>query len=124
MGLWRPDALGGALPILKSLDSNVSQGGLCEGGHGFLVKSDAERELFAAIRDVMQGKSFLSRRLARPALAGDVVSQGASDLDGEAIASPTISMSANRDVGRCHEVHFYSDDSLFRIYVLAFLARH
>jgi len=61
----------------------------------------------------MQGKKFLSRRLASPALAGDVVSEGASHLDGEAIASPTISMSANRDVGRCHEVNFYSDDSLF-----------
>jgi CheY-like chemotaxis protein len=99
--------------LSQTLDLNVAQGALCEGGHGFLVKSDAERELFAAIRDVMQGKRFLSRRLASPALAGDVVSQGASYLDGEAIASPIISLSANRDVGRFHEVHFYSDDSLF-----------
>jgi DNA-binding NarL/FixJ family response regulator len=99
--------------LSQTLDLNVAQGALCEGGHGFLVKSDAERELFAAVEDVMQGKRFLSRRLASPVLAGDVDSQGASHLDGEAIASPTISLSANRDVGRCHEVHFYSDDSLF-----------
>ena len=99
--------------LSQTLDLNIAHGALCEGGHGFLVKSDAERELFAAIGDVMQGKRFLSRRLASPALAGDVVSEGASHLDGEAIASPTISMSANRDVGRCHEVNFYSDDSLF-----------
>jgi CheY-like chemotaxis protein len=99
--------------LSQTLDLTVAQGALCEGGHGFLVKSDAERELFAAVEDVMQGKRFLSRRLASPALAGDVDSQGASHLDGEAIASPTIPLSANRDDGRCHEVHFYSNDSLF-----------
>lgn len=99
--------------LSQTLDLSVAQAALCEGGQGFLVKSDAESELFTAVEDVMQGKGFLSRRLASLALAGDVNSQGASHLDGEAIASPTVPLSANGDVGRCHEVDFYSSDSLF-----------
>ena len=31
----------------------------------------------------------------------------------EAIASPAPPLLVKREVGRCHEVHFYSDDSLF-----------
>jgi DNA-binding NarL/FixJ family response regulator len=50
--------------LSQTLDLNVARGALSEGGHGFLVKSDAESELFTAIEDVMQGKGFLSRRLA------------------------------------------------------------
>jgi len=99
--------------LSQTLDSSIARGALCEGGQGFLVKSDAESELFAAIEEVMQGKRFASSRLASLALADDVDSQGASHLDGEAIALPTNPLSANREVGRCHEVHFYSDDSLF-----------
>jgi DNA-binding NarL/FixJ family response regulator len=33
-------------------------------GHGYIVKSDANNELFAAIKVVMQGEKFVSLRLA------------------------------------------------------------
>jgi DNA-binding NarL/FixJ family response regulator len=92
--------------LSQELDFHVAQAALNEGGHGYVVKSDAEKELFAAVDAVMQGKRFVSRRLASPAFAGD-------QLPEEANASPVASLLVKKEVGRCHEVHFYSDDSLF-----------
>jgi DNA-binding NarL/FixJ family response regulator len=98
--------------VSETLDKDVARGALKEGGHGFLVKSDAESELFFAIEDVMQGKRFVSRQLASPALAGDVDSPGVGRLPKEAITSPADPSLVKREVGRCHEVQFYSNDSL------------
>jgi DNA-binding NarL/FixJ family response regulator len=99
--------------LSQELDLHVAQAALSEGGHGFVVKSDADNELFAAVEAVMQGKKFVSCRLASPAFAGDVESLGTGHLHGEAIASPAAPLLVRREVGRCHEVQFYSDDSLF-----------
>jgi DNA-binding NarL/FixJ family response regulator len=41
-------------------------------GHGYVVKSDAENELLAAVEAVMQRKKFVSRRLASPTFADHV----------------------------------------------------
>jgi DNA-binding NarL/FixJ family response regulator len=89
------------------LDLDVAQAALSEGGHGYLVKSDAENELFAAVEAVMQGKKFVSRRLASPAFPGCKDSSVVGALREEAIASAVASPS------RCHEVQFYSNESLF-----------
>jgi DNA-binding NarL/FixJ family response regulator len=43
---------------------DVARIALSEGGHGYVVKSDAYNELFPAVEAVMQGKKFVSRRLA------------------------------------------------------------
>ena len=58
--------------LSQELDSDVAQAALSEGGHGYVVKSDAEKELFAAVKAVMQGKQFVSRRLASPTFADNV----------------------------------------------------
>ena len=71
--------------LSQELDLDVALAALSD-GHGYVVKSDANNELFAAVEAIMQGEKFVSCRLA------DLV---------------------RREVGRCHEVQFYSDDSLF-----------
>ena len=98
--------------LSQTLDLDVAQGALGEGAHGFLVKSDAESQLFAAVEAVMQGKKFVSRRLASPVRAGEVDSPDSSNLRGEAVTVPAIPLLLNREVSRCHEVFFYTDDSL------------
>ena len=45
-------------------DVDAARMALSEGGHGYVVKSDANNELFTAVEAVMQGKKFVSRRLA------------------------------------------------------------
>jgi hypothetical protein len=55
----------------------------------------------------------VSRRLASPAFADYVDSQATVQLrGGETIASSVVPPLAKREVGRCHNVQFYSDDSL------------
>jgi DNA-binding NarL/FixJ family response regulator len=49
--------------LSQELDPDVARAALCTGGHGYVVKSYADSELFAAVEAVMLGKKFVSRRL-------------------------------------------------------------
>ena len=51
--------------LSQEIDVDVARAALTE-GHGYVVKSDADNELLAAVEVVMQGKKFVSRRLASP----------------------------------------------------------
>jgi DNA-binding NarL/FixJ family response regulator len=97
--------------LSQELDLDVARAALNVGGNGYVVKSDAEDELFAAVEEVMRGKLFVSRRLADHTLTDP---QAAGQLRRE---EPTASSAARilvrREVGRCHEAQFYSDGSLF-----------
>jgi CheY-like chemotaxis protein len=95
-------------------DVDVARMALSEGGHGYVVKSDANNELFPAVEAVMQGKKFVSCRLAGPASTNLMDSQMGDALRTEdAIAPPPDLILQRKGVTRCHAVHFYSDDSLF-----------
>ena len=63
----------------------------CTGGSGYVVKSDAARELLAAVGAVLQGKQFVSASLAGDPLANERVDQ-------------------SRSRPQRHEAGFYSDD--------------
>jgi DNA-binding NarL/FixJ family response regulator len=54
--------------LTQELDPDVARAALSVGGHGYLIKSDAHSELFAAVEAVMLGKRFVSRRLADHAI--------------------------------------------------------
>src|SRR6202007_2089543 len=59
------------------------------------------------------GKKFVSRRLASPTFADHVDPQATVQLrPEETIQSSVVPPLVKREVGRCHEVQFYSDDSL------------
>jgi hypothetical protein len=92
----------------------VAHAALSEGGHGYVVKSDAYNELIAAVDTVMQGKKFVSRRLASPSFANHVTPQATAQLRrDEAITSPAAPLLVRREVSRCHVAQFYSEESLF-----------
>jgi CheY-like chemotaxis protein len=98
--------------VSQELDLGVAQEALSVGGQGFVVKSEAESELLAAIEAVMLGNRFVSRRLRSHAFA-DVVD---SQADGQSrraglIASHPAPAPIARDAGRCHEVQFYANDT-------------
>ena len=69
--------------VSETIDVDVARAALSEGGHGFVVKSDAEKELIAAVEAVIRGEKFLSSRLASPPLTDNVVSQTDSLHGGE-----------------------------------------
>jgi DNA-binding NarL/FixJ family response regulator len=52
--------------LSQGFDLDVVRIALSEGGHGYVVKSDADDELFTAVEVVMQGKKFVSRSLVGP----------------------------------------------------------
>ncbi len=97
--------------LSQEVDVEVARVALGD-AHGYVVKSDADNELFSAIEAVMQGKKFVSSTLASPAFIEYVDSQADAQLSREetvAVVPPLV----KREVGRCHEAQFYSDDSLF-----------
>jgi CheY-like chemotaxis protein len=95
--------------LSQEVDVEVARVALSD-GHGYVVKSDADNELFAAIEAVVQGRKFVSRRLASPNFADHMDQQSNIHLRREENIPPLL---VKRDVGRCHEVQFYSDDSRF-----------
>jgi DNA-binding NarL/FixJ family response regulator len=50
--------------LSQELDPDVARAALNAGGHGYVVKLDADRELFPALEAVMLGKKFVSPRVA------------------------------------------------------------
>jgi DNA-binding NarL/FixJ family response regulator len=54
--------------LSQELDLEVAQAALSAGGHGYVAKSDADSELFAAVEAIMLGKKFVSPRLADHAI--------------------------------------------------------
>ena len=100
--------------LSQELDVDMVQAALSAGGYGYVLKSDAGSELFAAVEPVMSGNKFVSRKLKGNGLAEVVDSQAAEPLcREEAIASPAAPLLVRREVDRCHEAQFCSDDSLF-----------
>lgn len=96
--------------LSQGVDVDAARTSLSD-GHGYVVKSDAENELLAAIEAVMQGKKFVSRRLASPTFADHVDPQPTVQL--EIIKSSVAPHLVKREVGRCHEVQFYLYNSGF-----------
>lgn len=100
--------------VTQTIDVDVARAALSEVGHGYMVKSEAEKELMGAVQAVMRGEKFVSRRLGSPPLTDNAVSQPESRHGGEdAFALPAAPSLLRREVARCHEVQFYPDDSHF-----------
>jgi DNA-binding NarL/FixJ family response regulator len=97
--------------LSQDRDLAVARAALSAGGHGYVVKSEAESELLAAVGAVMLGKKFVSRSLAGHSLADVGDSQAEGELSREELIPAPPSPS--REIRRCHEVQFYSDDASF-----------
>lgn len=50
--------------LSREIDPDVARAALNAGGHGYVVKLDADRELLPALEAVMLGKKFVSPRVA------------------------------------------------------------
>ena len=92
-------------------DLDVARAALSAGGHGYVVKSDAEDELIAAIEMVMEGKRYVSRTLAGRAFdnLGDL--HVADQLRRKELIAEAPSLT--RKIGHRHAVQFYGDDASF-----------
>ena len=98
--------------LFLSQDSDlvVARAALSAGGHGYVVKSDAEDDLITAIEAVMKGKRYLSRKLAGHDFgnAGDLHAAGKLRRQ-ELNAAPSLA----GKIGHRHTVQFYDGDASF-----------
>jgi DNA-binding NarL/FixJ family response regulator len=88
-------------------DPYVVRAALGAGGLGYLVKFDAESELFSAMEAVLLGKTFVSGQLASHDFTG---SWGAQH---NGLASVAGSLPGNTRFTHRHEVAFYDNDVTF-----------
>jgi DNA-binding NarL/FixJ family response regulator len=102
------------LVVTQEDDLDVARAALSAGGDGYLFKSDADDELFAAVEAVMSGKKFLSRTMAGSNFAGAPDLQATGQLDGKELNAGCAmpSLLSGKTVRR-HEVQYYSDDAFF-----------
>ena len=90
----------------RSLD--IVEKALSTGAGGYVVKSDAGSELLPAVEAILQGRRFVSARLAGHDVAHPTVDQADNAPQREKIMAP---FRAHKDLR--HEVEFYKDDAGF-----------
>jgi DNA-binding NarL/FixJ family response regulator len=84
----------------------IAEGALDTGASGYVVKADAGNELVKAVEALFRGKRYISSRL-----------KGCPSADPgrcEGLAWPSASALLRREIIRCHEAQFYTNDAVFR----------
>lgn len=95
--------------LSENRSSDIVEGALRTGANGYVLKSDAERDLLPAVEAVLQGKQFVSASLAGHSLKGP--------RDDDIIEAPRFSEVIvplpleKIESKRCHEIAFYRDDA-------------
>jgi DNA-binding NarL/FixJ family response regulator len=93
--------------LSENRSPDIAEEALSTGAFGYVVKSDATGELLSAIKAVLEGKRFISARLAgfdaKPAHL-----KSAESISRETVVAVAPRLDANNV--RRHEVGFYSDD--------------
>ncbi len=95
--------------VSQNTSVHIVQGALVEGARGYVVKTDARRDLLAAVDAVLRGEQFVGRRFSGHDFAG------ASDDARISKRDPSIGnfalLQQKAEIARCHEVGFYSEDT-------------
>ena len=94
--------------VSQESSADVVQEALGTGARGYVVKTDARRELLEAVSAVLRGEQFVGRRFS----AHDFI--GASDAvasQGFQTKSAVAPLQRSMEIARRHEVGFYSDDA-------------
>ncbi len=104
--------------VSENRSSDVIEEALCTGALGYVVKSDAARDLFPAIEAVLHGKEFVSASVS--VQPRNSVDENATDRvsENKVLAVPL----QNAETVGHHEAVFYSDDRQLLDRLSAFIA--
>jgi DNA-binding NarL/FixJ family response regulator len=94
--------------VSQETSVDVVRGALAEGAKGYVVKTDARRELLTAVDAVLRGRQYLSRGLLAHNYPNATDSEALDRLCRNE-ATPSLALE-KADITRSHEVAFYSDD--------------
>ena len=93
--------------VSQESSADVVQGALGTGAQGYVLKSDAGRELLEGVNAVLRGEQFVSGRLAGHDFIGASGAAGLHSIRGNAVVG---TLQQEIKIAH-HEVGFYSDDA-------------
>jgi DNA-binding NarL/FixJ family response regulator len=96
--------------VSQESSADIVQGALGTGAQGYVLKSDAERELLEGVNAVLRGEQFVGKRFS-----GHVFVKGSYEVASQEFRAknPFAPLQRNREITRRHEVEFYTDDVAF-----------
>jgi CheY-like chemotaxis protein len=93
--------------VSQESSADVVQGALGTGAQGYVLKSDAGKELLEGVNAVLRGEQFVGNRFS-----GHDFVEGSYEVASQEFR-PFASFQRNMEIVRRHEAGFYSDDRLF-----------
>jgi DNA-binding NarL/FixJ family response regulator len=97
--------------VSQETSAHFVRGALAEGAKGYVVKTDARRELLTAVDAVLRGRQYLSSKLSAHNCP-DATDSEALDRLCRNEATPALALE-KAEITRSHEVAFCSDDAAF-----------
>jgi DNA-binding NarL/FixJ family response regulator len=97
--------------VSQETSAHVVRGALADGAKGYVVKTDARRELLIAVDAVLRGSQYLSSGLSAHYCPDATDSEALGRLRRNE-ATPSLALE-KAEITRSHEVAFYSDDEAF-----------
>jgi len=97
--------------VSQESSADVVQEAFRIGAMGYVAKTDVESELLTAIRAVLRGETFASRRLANSDCTGGSHARTLETVRFNEVFAPL--QPSYTEITRRHEVQFYSDDACF-----------
>ena len=95
--------------VSQESSADIVQGALGTGAQGYVLKSDAERELLEGVNAVLRGEQFVGGRFAGHDFTGASDAGASPSARSNAVVAPL-----QQDIKIAHhEVGFYSDDRRF-----------
>jgi CheY-like chemotaxis protein len=93
--------------VTQQTSADMKQAALATGAMGYVLKTDAARELLTAMETVLRGELFVSRRIEIPEPSAAPVPRFSQLLPSDGLyATPA----QNLEIGRRHEARFYSEN--------------
>ena len=96
--------------VSQESSADVVQRAFGTGARGYLVKTDARRELLTAVDAVLRGEQFVGSRFAGHDLTGASDARAPESVRSSGVLAP---LQQNTGLSRRHEAGFYSDDRSF-----------
>jgi len=88
------------------------------GAHGYVLKTDAGRELLDAVSAVLRGERFVGKRFSGHDFVGGLAQTAFQQFPPENASAP---IQRGMEIARRHEVGFYSDDQRLLDHVTQFI---
>jgi DNA-binding NarL/FixJ family response regulator len=96
--------------VSQESSADVVQRAFGTGARGYLVKTDARRELLTAVDAVLRGDQFVGSRFAGHDFTGASDARAPESVRSSSVLTP---LQQNTGLPRRHEAGFYSDDQSF-----------